>query len=62
MPIANTAKPTTSLTNIARVAFGVTWDAWTVSWATETRTWDELRSNIDSQSKPTATMTNLARP
>lgn len=59
----NVSKPTTTYTNTAKVLAAVTWDTWNdVTWATETRTWDELASNFDGFSKPTTTMTNVAKP
>lgn len=36
------------ITNTARVATGETWDSWDNTWASETRTWDELASLIDN--------------
>lgn len=55
MALTNISKPTTTLTNSSKVSFGETWDTWTITWATETRTWDELSSLIDNTSKPTST-------
>jgi hypothetical protein len=48
MPINNTPKPTGSVNNTSKVSNSVTWNTWTVSWATETRTWDELISTMDN--------------
>lgn len=62
MSITNLAKPVNSLTNATRVSSGVTWDTWTVAWQDETRTWDELASLMDNFSKPSAAITNTAKP
>lgn len=58
----NTSKPTTSLTNIARVSFAETWATITTSWASETRTWADTGSLIDNTSKPSNSITNIAKP
>ena len=53
MSLTNTARPSApSLDNSARVSTGETWATWTTSWATETRTWDQLASELDNTSKP----------
>lgn len=62
MAITNTAKPTTSVTNIARVSFEQTWDNNTTTWDTEVRTWDDMGSLLDNTSRPTTTITNVAKP
>lgn len=62
MALVNTSKPTTSLTNIARVVDYTTWDTNTTSWNTEVRTWDDMASTMGNITKVTANITNLAKP
>ena len=62
MAITNTAKPSTSITNTARVSFAELWSTVTTTWASETRTWAETGSLIDNTSKPTTNITNTAKP
>ena len=48
MPLTNTSKPTTSLTNIANVKDFETWDSNTTTFDTEIRTWDEMGSLMNN--------------
>lgn len=60
--MTNTSKPTTSFTNISRVASAELWSTITSTWATETRTWLGTISLITDGSKPTTSITNIAKP
>jgi len=62
MPITNATKPSTTLSNTARVSFAELWSTITTTWATETRTWDECASLIDNTSRVTSSLTNTAKP
>lgn len=62
MSITNTAKPSTSITNITRASFAELWSSIPTTWATETRTWLDCISLIDNTAKPTTSITNLAKP
>lgn len=46
MSLTNTSKPTTSLTNAAKVSIGETWGSIQSTWASETRTWLEVSQLI----------------
>lgn len=62
MSITNITKPTTSLTNITRVAFAELWSSITTTWAAETRTWITAGSLLTNTSKPSTSLTNIAKP
>lgn len=62
MTITNTSKPTTSLTNTARVSFGELWSTIATTWATETRTWLGTGSLVTNTSRISSSMTNTAKP
>ncbi len=62
MALTNIAKPTTSLTNATKVSFAELWSTITTTWASETRTWAEVISLIDNTSKPSTSITNVAKP
>jgi len=62
MSIINTAKPTTSITNTAKVVNYVTWNTNTTTWNTETRTWNQMGTTMTDTSKPTTSITNTAKP
>lgn len=62
MALTNTSKPTTSFANTAKVAFEQTWNNNTTTWDTETRTWDDMASLVDNLSKPSTSITNVAKP
>lgn len=53
MALVNESKPTTSLTNSTKINIGETWDSILSTWATESRTWDDMASIIDNISKGT---------
>ena len=62
MALVNTSKPTTSITNTVRVAFAVLWSTILTTWASETRTWQDLGSIISNSSKPTTNIINVNKP
>ena len=62
MSIVNTSKPSTSLTNSAKVASYETWDSNPNTWDGETRTWDDCGSLIDNVSRTSSSITNVAKP
>lgn len=62
MAIVNTSKPTTALSNSARVFSYETWDSNTTTWNTEVRTWDEMAAIMDNTSKPSTSIINQAKP
>ena len=51
MSITNVSKPSSSISNLTKINIGETWDSITTTWATETRTWDDMRSIIDNNTK-----------
>lgn len=62
MAIVNTSKPTTTLSNSAKVFSYETWDSNTTTWDTEVRTWDEMGAIMDNTNKPTTSITNTNKP
>lgn len=62
MPLTNTTKPSVDITNIIKVSLAELWNTITTTWASETRTWAECISLIGNVSKPTASITNTAKP
>lgn len=62
MAITNIAKPSTSITNTAKVNLAELWSTITTTYASETRTWDDCISLIDNISKPTTSITNVNKP
>ena len=58
----NVSKPSTSLTNTAKVSFAELWSTITTTWASETRTWADCISLIDNTSKPTTSISNVNKP
>lgn len=62
MSLTNTSKPTTSLTNTAKVSFAELWSTITTTWASETRTWLDTASLIDNISRQSSSITNVAKP
>lgn len=62
MALTNTSKPTTSITNIARVSSSELWSTITTTWASETRSWLDMISTMDNVAKPTTSITNTAKP
>lgn len=59
----NTPKPETpSVVNTPKVLDFVTWDTNTTTFDTETRTWDEMGTNMENTTKPTSSsMTNTPK-
>lgn len=62
MAIVNTAKPTTSITNVTRVLDYETWASISTTWASETRTWEQVATLLTNTSRPSASITNVAKP
>ncbi len=62
MTLVNISKPSTSLTNVARVNFAELWSTITTTWASETRTWQDCASLFTATSKPSTSLTNIAKP
>jgi len=62
MPIVNTSKPASSITNTNKVSFAELWSTITTTWATETRTWIETGSLMDNTNKVTSSITNTPKP
>ena len=60
--INNTAKPTGSVNNTARVSDAETWASITTTWATETHTWAETGTKLHNTTKPTGSVNNTAKP
>lgn len=58
----NTDKPTTTLSNQAKPNFAELWSTILTTWASETRTWMDTSSLFDNVSKPTTSITNIAKP
>ena len=62
MAITNVSKPSTSITNTAKVSFGETWATITTTWATETRTWLATGSLFTNTTRQSSSITNIAKP
>ena len=62
MTIVNTAKPTTSVANLARPADGETWASILTTWASETQAWLATSSFLDNAARVSSSMTNIAKP
>lgn len=62
MPLVNVSKPTAAITNSTKVSFAELWSTITTTWASEPRTWDATGSLFTNPSKPTTTLSNLAKP
>lgn len=58
----NTSRPSSSMSNVSRVASYETWATIPTTWASETRTWAECQSLMDNTTKITSSMTNTAKP
>lgn len=58
----NESKPTTSLTNSARVAIGETWATDSNQWQNESRTWAATASIISNITKVSSSMVNTTKP
>ncbi len=59
MPITNTSKPSSSITNLSKISIGETWGSIDTTWATETRTWLEVSQLIANTAKVTSSITNI---
>lgn len=59
MALTNTSKPTTSVTNTAKVSFAELWSTITTTWASETRTWADMVSLIDNTARPASAISLL---
>ena len=62
MAILNQSKPSSSMTNAAKIATGETWDSILTTWASETQTWADTASFVDNVSRATSSITNVAKP
>lgn len=62
MPIVNIAKPSTALTNSAKVASFETWATIPTTWASEVRTWDATVSLFAGFTKISSAITNTIKP
>lgn len=62
MPITNTTKITSSVTNSAKVASFETWNTIPTTWVSETRTWDDCVSLMDNISRTISSITNTVKP
>jgi hypothetical protein len=62
MALTNISKPSTTLTNATKVSFAELWSTITTTYAAETRSWADCISLIDNSSKPTTSITNVAKP
>lgn len=62
MSITNVSKPSTTLTNATKVSFAELWSTIATTWASETRTWADCISLIDNTTKPSTSITNVAKP
>lgn len=62
MSLINTSKPSSSLTNIAKVSFAELWSTITTTWASETRTWSATGSLVTNVTRQGGSMTNTAKP
>jgi hypothetical protein len=58
----NQDKPTTAVSNATKVSIFETWATITTTWASETRTWLDMTSIIENTSKPSTTLSNVAKP
>ena len=58
----NTSKPTTSIANSNKPQVGETWATEPYTWTVESRTWLAISKLISNVSKPTTTLSNVARP
>lgn len=58
----NETKPTTSITNSAKVSFGETWDNNLETWDEDTQSWDRSGSLFTNSSRQSSAITNQAKP
>lgn len=50
------------MSNETKINIGLTWDADTLQWQNESRTWDDTVSVIDNISKVSSSITNTSKP
>lgn len=60
--ITNQSKPNSSTGNQSKIGIGEYWDSITTTWATETRTWDDMASIIANQTKVVSIISNTPKP
>jgi len=58
----NQDKISSSISNSSKVNIGEIWDTDSFTWATESRTWDDMISIITNNTKISSSMTNQSRP
>ena len=62
MPITNQNKPISLISNSIKVNIGEVWNSDLLTWANETRTWDETRSKINNITKISSSIINQNKP
>ena len=62
MAINNVPKPSTSINNTLKVSIGETWGTILTTWATETRTWQQVSQLINNAARTTSTISNQPKP
>lgn len=50
------------MTNQTKVSIGETWGTITTSWASETRTWEQVSQLLSNSARTSSTITNQAKP
>lgn len=58
----NEDKPTTLVSNSAKISQGETWGSITSTWATETRTWLAVSQLFTNATRQSSSMVNVAKP
>jgi len=59
----NISKPSSSTySNTGKPAFAELWSTITTTWATETRTWQDMASIMDNTTKQSSSIVNTAKP
>lgn len=53
---------TGGMTNQNKVSVGETWETITTSWATETRTWQQVSQLLSNSARTSSSITNQAKP
>lgn len=53
---------TGGMTNQAKASIGETWGTITTSWATETRTWEQVSQLLSNSARTSSSITNQAKP
>lgn len=62
LSLQTSPKPTNAFDNLPKVSFAELWETIDPTWAAETRTWLETISLVSNTSKPSASISNLAKP